>query len=85
MQLINHEADDAVIMLGHHADAVALPQATQEILFGPGMIEGGALDGQHIVHIAPNEPADLDLEFLFGNFLLAHGGLLAVSFLRFSS
>src|SRR5580700_5241041 len=80
VQLVDHEADDAVIVLGHHADAVALPQTAQEVFLGPRVIEGGALDGEHIVHIAPDEPADLNFQFLFRNFFLAHEGLLAVFF-----
>ena len=39
MQLIDHEADHAVFVLGDHADAVALPQAANEILFAPGKLE----------------------------------------------
>ena len=36
MQLINHEAHDAMIALGDHADAVPLAKATQEIFFVHG-------------------------------------------------
>jgi len=36
VQLVDHEADHLVIMLGNHPDAIALPQAAYKILFVPG-------------------------------------------------
>src|SRR5204863_2096514 len=39
VQFVNHEADDLFRLLGYHADAIALAQAAEKILLGPGEFE----------------------------------------------
>src|SRR5690606_7668518 len=79
VQLVDHEAHNLVVVLGHHANAVSLPQAGKEILFAPGELEAGLLDFEHLGHIPPNEPADLHLHVFTLSLSETHGGLLAVS------
>ena len=62
VQLIDHEADDAVVVLGHHADAVALPQAANEVLFAPGELESLVFDFQNFGHVATNHPANMNAQ-----------------------
>ncbi len=59
MKLVNHEGDDRVGHFGHHADAVALPEAVREILFGPWKLERLSFDGHHFLHVAPDHPANM--------------------------
>ena len=42
VQLVDHEADDLLAVLGDHADAVALAEAAEEIFLGPGVLEAVA-------------------------------------------
>ena len=37
VQFVDHEADDPLVVLGDHADAVPLTQAAEEIFLGPGV------------------------------------------------
>src|SRR5206468_12853334 len=39
VQLVDHEADDPVVVFGHHADAVPLAEAAEEVVLGPGVLE----------------------------------------------
>ena len=68
MEFINHESDDLAILFGDHADAVALSQAAEEILFRPLKLEAGLFDGQDFFHIASDKPADLKLLVRLMNF-----------------
>ncbi len=43
VQLVDHEPDHFFALLGHHADAVALAQATQKVLLRPGKVEAFGL------------------------------------------
>src|SRR5262249_47049625 len=53
-------------LLGHHADAVALPQAAQKVFFGPRILEALLLRLQDLRHVPANHPADMDTNlFLF--------------------
>src|SRR5579883_3176879 len=66
VQLVNHEADHLFTLLGHHADAVALTQAAQEIFFGPGILKALLLRLQDLRHVPADHPADMDTNlFLF--------------------
>src|SRR5688500_10621580 len=47
VQLVDHEADHPFRVLSHHADAVALPQAADEIIFRPGKLEAFLLNHHH--------------------------------------
>ena len=60
VQLVDHEADHLFAVLGHHADAVALPQAAEEVLLGPGEFEAELLGLQDLGHVPANHPADVD-------------------------
>src|SRR5438132_10355334 len=60
VQLVDHEADDLLALLGHHADTVALAQAAQEVLLGPGELEALLFGVQDLRHVAANHPADVD-------------------------
>jgi hypothetical protein len=60
VQLVNHEADDAFAVLGHHADAVALPQAADEFFLEPGELERAAFDFEDLRHVSADHPADMD-------------------------
>jgi len=68
-------ANDAFGVLGHHADAVPLPQAANEFLLEPGKLESGPFDVQHFRHVAPYHPANVHPQTLLG--IDIHGGLLA--------
>jgi hypothetical protein len=76
VQLVDHEADDALGVLGHHADAIALPQAADEFFLEPGELEAGSLDVEHLLHIAADHPADVYAELWLVLVLDGHGGLL---------
>jgi hypothetical protein len=47
-------------VLGHHPNAIALTQATYELLFEPGEFKSGPLDLQHIGHVSPDHPTDVN-------------------------
>jgi hypothetical protein len=49
-----------LFVLGHHADAIALPQATYEILFEPGKFEAAIFDFQDFWHVSPNHPTNVN-------------------------
>src|SRR5215213_5411672 len=74
VELINHEAHDALAMLGDHADAVALTQTADEVFLEPRKLEAATLDVEHLGHIAANHPADVNPHLLL--WLGAHRGLL---------
>src|SRR5262249_1568246 len=60
VQLVDHEADDLLALLGDHADAVALAQAAEEVLLGPGELEALLLGLEHLGHVPADHPADVD-------------------------
>jgi hypothetical protein len=62
VQLIDHEADDAFAGFGHHADAVALAQTADEIVFVPRKLEALLLDREHFGHIAADHPTNVNGE-----------------------
>jgi hypothetical protein len=74
VEFVNHESHYPIFVFGHHADAIALPKATDEVVFGPGILEALFFDGQDFGHIAPNHPANVDADFLF--LVEMHLGLL---------
>src|SRR4029078_12476310 len=65
VKLIDHEADNLFALFGHHADAVALSQAAQEIFFGPGKLEAVLFSLQDFGHVAANHPAYMDTNLFF--------------------
>ena len=62
VQLVDHEADDLLAVLGDHADAVALAQAAEEVFLGPGELEALLLGLQDLGHVAADHPADMDAD-----------------------
>ena len=62
VQLVDHEADDPLAVLGHHADAVPLPQAAEEVFLGPGELEALLLGPQDLRHVPADHPADVDAD-----------------------
>jgi hypothetical protein len=74
MQFVNHEPRDTLFMLGHHANAIALAQTTDEIIFRPWEFETLALDRQNLLHIAPDHPSNVHANVLFTHGM--HRGLL---------
>src|SRR5262249_26764481 len=60
VQLVDHEADHLLALLGHHADAVALAQAAQEVFLGPRVLEAILLGLQDFRHVPADHPADVD-------------------------
>jgi hypothetical protein len=74
VQLINHESHNSVALLGHHANAIALPQAANEIVFLPGEFKALRLDVEYLGHIATNHPPDVNANY-WGS-LDSHDGLL---------
>jgi hypothetical protein len=76
MQFVNHEADDFLAVLGHHANAIALAQTAQEILLGPGVFETLLFRLEDFGHVAANHPADMDASLFFFRTTRAHDGLL---------
>jgi hypothetical protein len=63
VKLIDHEPHDAVVMFGHHADAISLPQTADEIVFQPREFETISLDRQHFGHVSTNHPTDMNPNF----------------------
>src|SRR6185295_14621539 len=59
--------------------AVALAEAAEEIFFGPSELEALPLDLQHLRHVAPDQPTDLDFQRLLLRLSPAHDGLLAIA------
>ena len=59
VQLVDHEADDFFAVLGHHADAIALSEAAEEIFLILGIFEAKLFGLQDFGHIAPNYPANV--------------------------
>jgi hypothetical protein len=53
-------------VLGDHADAIALAEAIDEIFLGPGELEAIAFDIEHLVHVAPDHPADMHSQQFLG-------------------
>ncbi len=74
MEFINHEPHHPIVVLGDHADTIALPQTIDEVVFEPGKLETLFFDGEDFGHIASNHPADVDADFLF--LVGMHAGLL---------
>ena len=68
MQFVDHEGDDRVAGLGHHADAVALPQAAGEVFVRPRKLKSFLFDVEHFPHVTSNHPTDVDANL----FLLRH-------------
>jgi hypothetical protein len=64
VQLVDHEADDSLVVFGYHADTVALPQAANKVLFGPAELETAVFDLQNFGHVPPDHPADVNTNFL---------------------
>src|SRR5690606_5733334 len=73
MELVDHEPDDALAALGDHANAVALPQAADEVFFEPGKFKAAALDVEHLRHVAADHPTNVDADLLLR--IGAHRGL----------
>ena len=80
MQFVDHEGHDALALFGHHADAVALPEATDEIFFAPRKLEPFGFDVEHLGHVATNHPADLNTRTLslFGSHPHLHASAAAL-------
>ena len=74
VELVDHEADDALAALGDHADAIALAQATDEVFFKPGELEAVTLDVEHLSHVAADHPPNVNTDLLLR--IGAHRGLL---------
>src|SRR5262249_38413271 len=55
-----------------HADAVALAQTAEEVLLGPGVLEGFLFRLQDLRHVATNHPADVDANLLLLRPVRAH-------------
>src|SRR5262245_1840929 len=72
VQLVDHESDDPLAELSHHADTVPLAQDTEEFLLAPGELEAGVLDGQDFGHVAPDHPADVHPGLGLGGWDRAH-------------
>jgi hypothetical protein len=61
-------------VFSNHTDAIALPQAAYEIVFGPWKLEAAIFNRQYFGHVSPNHPADMNAEALL--FTCTHRGLL---------
>src|SRR5262249_7226190 len=58
--------------LGHHANAIALPQTAEEVLLGPSVVEAGLLGLQDFRHIPSNHPPYVDANLFFVDPSRAH-------------
>src|SRR5215471_5559624 len=72
VQFINHEADDFFALLGHHADAIALAQAAQKVLFGPCEFKAVLLGLENLRHVAADHPANVHADLLLLGSPCAH-------------
>src|SRR4029077_17540219 len=72
VQLVDHEADDALAMFGDHADAIALPQDAKKLLLAPGILEARVLDRQDLGHVAPDHPPNVHAGLCRGGWNHAH-------------
>jgi hypothetical protein len=59
LELIDHESYDLLGAFGNHADAVALSQAVDELIFGPWIFEACRFDIEHCLEISTNQPPDM--------------------------
>src|SRR5262245_18771671 len=75
VQLINHEADDFLAVLGHHTVALSLAQATAKIFFGPGEFKALLFGLKVFGHVAANHPANMDACLFLLGFAQAHDDL----------
>ena len=75
MKFVNHEPDYFFALFGNHADAIALAEAAEEILLGPGEFETLRFDLQDFGHIAANHPANVNACLFFFGTTRAHDGL----------
>ncbi len=62
VQFVDHESDDPLVVFGDHADAVALPEVSEEIFLGPRLLKIRLLDLHHLGHVPPDQPANLDFQ-----------------------
>ncbi len=72
VQLVDHEPDDPLAVLGDHADAVPLAEDAEKLLLAPGILEAGVLDGQNFGHVATDHPANMDADLSLGRRDRAH-------------
>jgi hypothetical protein len=60
VQLVDHEPVDAVILLDHHADAISLTEASEEVVLCPGKLETGPLGSHDLGHVPTNHPPNVN-------------------------
>ncbi len=59
VKFVDHESDDSMIQFCDSPNTVSLSQTAEKLLFGPWKLKAASFDQQHLVQIAPDEPADL--------------------------
>ena len=74
VEFVDHEPDNAIIDFGDHADAIALPQTTDEVVLVPGELETTVFDSQDRRHVAADHPSNM---YAHGRLLGFHVGLLS--------
>src|SRR5437867_2070277 len=67
--------DTVLALVGHHADAVALPQTAEKVLLGPGIFKALLLGLQNFGHVAPDHPTNVDANLLLLGPTRVHEGL----------
>jgi hypothetical protein len=74
VQFVDHESNDLVVFFSDHPNAIALPQAPNEIVFIPREFETTLLDSEYSWHIASDHPTNMNAH---GSWLGFHVGLLS--------
>src|SRR5262249_6109593 len=72
VQLVDHEADHLLLVLGDHADTVALAQAAEEVLLGPRVVKAPLFGLEHFRHVPADHPPDVDAQQILLRATRAH-------------
>src|SRR5262249_39679479 len=72
MQLVDHEADDALAVLSDHADAIPLSQDAKELFLAPRIFKACVFDREDLGHVATDHPPNVHAGLRRGGGKRAH-------------
>ncbi len=82
-QLINHEPNNLVIVLGYHANTVSLAKTINKIVFQPRKLGACCFYGQNFGHIMADHPPNMHFYSL--SLIFTHSYLLTFFLFRFQT
>jgi hypothetical protein len=82
VELVDHEANNLIVELGHHANAISLAEAAQKILFGPGEVETGTFGLKDFGHVSPDHPANVNAHLVANRSRGGHNSTSPLSRMR---